>query len=65
MKRIPTLTTYLETWTVHKAWTYGPERIWLHTCDLDHPAALNHYLQAGFTVYDRKVIQQVIPEDDY
>jgi GNAT superfamily N-acetyltransferase len=38
-------------WTIDKAWTYQPQRFWLHTCTLDHPAALPNYLQAGLTVF--------------
>lgn len=33
------------------AWSYGPNRFWLHTCTKDHPAALPHYLKAGFAIY--------------
>ena len=33
------------------AWSGGPERVWVHTCDLDHPRALDIYRRAGFTVY--------------
>lgn len=50
-------------WTVHRAWRYRPKRVWLHTCDLDHPAALPLYLQAGFTIYDRQVTEQVISDE--
>lgn len=33
---------------VEEAWKLGPPRVWLHTCTLDHPAALPNYLKAGF-----------------
>jgi len=42
---------YFLQWTIDKAWSYGPRRFWLHTCNKDHPAALPNYLKAGFTVY--------------
>jgi GNAT superfamily N-acetyltransferase len=48
--------------TLKWAWSFRPRRVWVHTCDLDHKAALNTYLRAGFEIYDRRVIQQVIPE---
>lgn len=32
------------------AWAGGAPRVWLHTCTLDHPAALPNYLARGFTV---------------
>lgn len=30
------------------AWTGGPERVWLHTCNFDHPAAMRFYQACGF-----------------
>jgi GNAT superfamily N-acetyltransferase len=42
-------------WTVDKAWSYGPKRLWLHTCTNDHPMALPNYLKAGFTIYKQEV----------
>lgn len=45
-------------WTLERAWTYGPQRIWLHTCTLDHPAALPNYLKAGFALYRQETIRR-------
>ena len=53
---------YFLGWTLDRAWSYGPDRVWLHTCDLDHPAALPNYQQAGFVVFDEQMIQQVVPQ---
>ncbi len=39
---------YLLTRAAQAAWELGPKRIWLHTCTLDHPAALPNYLKRGF-----------------
>jgi GNAT superfamily N-acetyltransferase len=50
-------------WTLRKAWSHRPTRVWVHTCDLDHPAALPTYLQAGFRIYDERLIQQFVPDD--
>jgi len=36
---------------VADAWRLGATRIWVHTCTLDHPAALPNYLGRGFTVF--------------
>lgn len=47
-------------WVVQKAWSYGPRRLWLHTCDLDHPAALPVYLEAGFVVFDQRIVDKEI-----
>jgi GNAT superfamily N-acetyltransferase len=42
---------YFLQWTIDKAWSYAPRRLWLHTCTKDHAAALPTYLKAGFTIY--------------
>lgn len=39
---------YLLVQAVQQAWALQPNRVWLHTCTLDHPAALPNYLQRGF-----------------
>jgi GNAT superfamily N-acetyltransferase len=52
---------YLLHWTLRVAWSYQPGRVWVHTCDLDHPAALPNYLKAGFQVYDEAFVDQWIP----
>ena len=46
---------YLLDWAIHRAWSHGPERLWLHTCDLDDPRALPLYQRAGFVAYDQKI----------
>jgi GNAT superfamily N-acetyltransferase len=51
---------YFLHWTLDKAWTYQPRRVWLHTCTLDHPAALPNYLKAGFITYKEEVTQKDI-----
>jgi GNAT superfamily N-acetyltransferase len=39
---------HLLTVAVEVAWAIGASRVWLHTCTLDHPAALPNYLARGF-----------------
>jgi GNAT superfamily N-acetyltransferase len=39
---------YLLTRATEAAWELGPDRVWLHTCTLDHPSALPNYLKRGF-----------------
>jgi GNAT superfamily N-acetyltransferase len=39
---------YLLTRATQAAWEGQPTRVWLHTCTLDHPAALPNYLKRGF-----------------
>lgn len=53
---------YLLHWTVRRAWDSNPARVWLHTCELDHPVALPNYLKVGFEVYKTEIIQQELPE---
>ena len=45
-------------WTIDKAWSYEPKRFWLHTCTLDHTAALPNYMKAGFVQYKQEVIRR-------
>jgi GNAT superfamily N-acetyltransferase len=40
----------LLTKAVDVSWSLRPTRVWLHTCTLDHPAALANYLARGFKV---------------
>ncbi|MFH1119293.1 MAG: GNAT family N-acetyltransferase [Bacteroidota bacterium] len=53
-------------WCIQCAWEKPISRLWLHTCNLDHPAAKNLYLKAGFSIYDQDTIMQQTPdpEDD-
>ena len=40
---------------VRRAWREGVDRVHVHTCSLDHPAALAAYRRAGFTPFKRAV----------
>lgn len=40
---------------IRRAFAKPIARLWLHTCTLDHPAALPFYLRSGFTPYARMV----------
>jgi ribosomal protein S18 acetylase RimI-like enzyme len=40
---------------VKRAWREGVDRVHVHTCSLDHPAALSAYRRAGFTPYKRAI----------
>jgi len=48
------LGAYLLSWAVDDAWRHAPERLWLHTCSLDHPRALRLYQRAGFVPYKQE-----------
>ena len=41
--------------TLGLAWRKGVERVWVHTCTLDHPKALNFYRAQGFTAFERQM----------
>ena len=41
----------LLTSALEEAWRLKPSRVWVHTCTLDHPAALQNYLARGMKVY--------------
>lgn len=47
---------------IAEAWADGPSRVWLHTCTLDHPAALPNYLARGFVISHREHIVQEVPD---
>ena len=40
---------------VRRAWREGVRRVHVHTCSLDHPAALRAYQRAGFKPYRRAI----------
>jgi GNAT superfamily N-acetyltransferase len=46
---------------IEEAWRLEPARVWLHTCTLDHPAALPNYLKAGFRVTGEEEYQADLP----
>ena len=48
---------WLLSWALDTAWNLKPSRIWVNTCDLDHPKALNCYERAGFEVYRKETIR--------
>ena len=41
--------------TVRRAWREGVDRVHVHTCSLDHPAALPAYRRAGFLPFKRAI----------
>jgi GNAT superfamily N-acetyltransferase len=56
--------------TLRLAWRDGVKRVHVHTCTLDHPAALSAYRSAGFTAYKRAIerfpdprLRGILPRD--
>ena len=56
---------HLLTRAVERAWQLaGTERVSVHTCTSDHPAALANYLARGFTVEREVTHDEEMPDDD-
>lgn len=47
---------------VRTAWSFGAKRVWLHTCSLDHPAALGNYQARGFRLFDTQQHRERLPD---
>lgn len=39
---------------IDQAWSHNPEKLWVHTCNWDHPDALAVYQKCGFEPYDQQ-----------
>lgn len=51
-------------YAVEQAWVGGANRVWLHTCTLDDPAALPNYLKRGFKPYQEETyVVTLTPEE--
>lgn len=46
---------------VRCAWRMGARRVWVHTCTLDGPAALNNYCARGFRLYKEESTTVTLP----
>jgi GNAT superfamily N-acetyltransferase len=42
------------------AWRPAIQSVWLHTCTLDHPSALNFYVRQGFVAIGREI--EIFPD---
>lgn len=51
----------LITAAVEEAWAGGANRVWLHTCTLDHPKALAGYIARGFRPFKEETYQVDLP----
>lgn len=47
---------------IEQSWQQGAERVWLHTCSLDSPAAIQNYLARGFVVYKTEREEVELPD---
>ncbi|MET0152126.1 MAG: GNAT family N-acetyltransferase [Candidatus Binatia bacterium] len=48
---------------VRRAWDMGAKRVWVHTCDLDHPRALANYQARGFRVFHVESKVEEFPDE--
>lgn len=48
---------------IRRAWECGTQRVWVHTCNLDHHLAIANYEARGFKVY--QVLDEEDPVADY
>ena len=53
---------HLLTAGIERAWDMGAKRVWVHTCSLDHPAALANYQARGMTIYKEETVRKDVPE---
>ena len=53
---------HLLTFAIERAWEMETARVWVHTCTLDHPAALPNYKARGMRLYKEETFQRDLPE---
>lgn len=55
---------YLLTEALKAAWNWeNVKRVWVHTCTLDHPGALQNYLARGMEIYITETADQPLHTD--
>jgi GNAT superfamily N-acetyltransferase len=48
---------------INRAWEMGAERVWVHTCSLDHPSALRNYQARGLRLYKQEEKWVLLPDE--
>jgi ribosomal protein S18 acetylase RimI-like enzyme len=51
------LGSYLLYQAIQKSFNRGINRVWLHTCSLDHKNALNNYIARGMKIFKTEIIK--------
>ena len=51
------LGSYLLSQAIKKSFNGGIERVWVHTCSLDHKNALNNYIARGMKIFNTEIIR--------
>ncbi len=47
---------------IRLAWELEPQRVWVHTCTLDHKYALDNYLARGFSIHKKDKVKEQVPD---
>ncbi len=55
---------YLLDWGLNEAWREHPQRVWVHSCNHDHPKAIAVYQRAGFVPYKQETVRIDDPRSD-
>jgi ribosomal protein S18 acetylase RimI-like enzyme len=50
------LGSYLLSMAIKKCFENKIDRVWLHTCSLDHKNALNNYISRGMKIFKRETV---------
>jgi GNAT superfamily N-acetyltransferase len=58
------LGSHLLTEAVERAWGAGANRVWLHTCTLDDPAALPNYVGRGFAPFKQETYLTTVAAEE-
>ena len=50
------LGSYLLSEAIKKSFQYNTNRVWVHTCSLDHKNALNNYVSRGMKIFKTEIL---------
>ena len=50
------LGSYLLSSAIKNSFEYSPDRVWVHTCSLDHKNALTNYIARGMRIFKKEII---------
>ena len=50
------LGSYLLSTAIKKSFLNNPNRVWVHTCSLDHRNALSNYLSRGMKIFKKESV---------
>jgi GNAT superfamily N-acetyltransferase len=53
---------WLLTHSIERAWEMAAARVWVHTCNLDGPAALSNYQARGLRIYRVETAEAAVPD---